>query len=105
MTPQRSFSVTAPQGALPNESEPKQERIHPKMLSINEACDYTGLGRTLICGFIKSGDLPARKAGRRTLILKADLDDWLDGLPPCAGATTNGPRPSSPTAAAVLEKV
>lgn len=49
-------------------------------LSIEEARAATGLGRTKIYQLINSGELQARKIGKRTLILKADLEAFLSGL-------------------------
>lgn len=49
-------------------------------LSINEAIDATGLGRTKLYEILKSGELPAKKLGKRTLILSADLEAFLSGL-------------------------
>lgn len=48
--------------------------------SIEEVCAATGLGRTKIYEAIGSGILPAKKWGKRTLILKADLEAFLAGL-------------------------
>jgi len=39
------------------------------------------VGRSTIYENINSGALKARKAGRRTLILRADLQAWLDSFP------------------------
>jgi hypothetical protein len=39
------------------------------------------IGRTLIYSEIASGRLKARKIGRRTVILNADLLTWLKALP------------------------
>ena len=50
-------------------------------LSILEVCAITGLGRTMISKMIKSGELTARKAGRRTLVMRTDLWIWLASLP------------------------
>ena len=50
-------------------------------LSIREVCTYTGLSRTKISGEIQVGRLPARKAGRRTLVMRSDLARWLLSLP------------------------
>jgi excisionase family DNA binding protein len=48
---------------------------------IPEVCKATGLCRTTIYAAIKSGDLLARKYGRATVILAADLDRFLSELP------------------------
>ncbi len=49
--------------------------------SIDESCAIAGVGRTYIYNAIAAGDLTARKAGRRTLILRSELEAWLTGLP------------------------
>ncbi|MHB2210682.1 helix-turn-helix transcriptional regulator [Methylobacterium sp. CM6257] len=41
----------------------------------------SGASRSLIYEQIKAGNLKARKLGRRTLILSADLQSWLAALP------------------------
>jgi excisionase family DNA binding protein len=48
--------------------------------SIDEVLGISGLGRTKIYELLKSGELPARKLGKRTLILGADLNAFLTGL-------------------------
>ena len=55
--------------------------LQPEGLSIPEACRVAGLGRTKIYQAIADGRLTARKAGKRTLILRADLDRFLKTLP------------------------
>jgi excisionase family DNA binding protein len=57
------------------------DNTFPRAYSVAEVCDASGLGRTTIYAAIKSGQLVARKAGMRTIILGADLDAWLQGLP------------------------
>ncbi len=54
--------------------------------SIDESCAIAGVGRTYIYNAIASGDLTARKAGRRTLILHSELEAWLAGLPTATAA-------------------
>lgn len=49
--------------------------------SINDAVLASGLGRDMIYGAIRDGRLKARKVGRRTLILRADLEAYLCNLP------------------------
>lgn len=49
--------------------------------SINETVASTGLGRSSIYEAIREGRLRARKVGRRTVVLAADLNDFLASLP------------------------
>jgi len=53
----------------------------PLAYSIAEACAVARTGRTSIYQAIKSGDLIARKRGRRTIVLLEDLRRWLEKLP------------------------
>ena len=54
-------------------------------LSIYEACNIARIGRTKIYEAISSGKLKARKLGKRTLVLRADLQEFLASLPDGAG--------------------
>lgn len=54
---------------------------HKIGLTIDEAVDRSGIGRTKIFEAIKLGRLTARKAGRRTIILSDELSDYLKSLP------------------------
>ena len=56
--------------------------IAPEALSIPEACIIAGIGRTALYAELSKGSIPAKKIGRRTLILRTDLLAWLRGLPP-----------------------
>jgi excisionase family DNA binding protein len=49
--------------------------------TIAEASARSGIGRTAIYELINTGQLPARKRGRRTLILAEDLRRCLQSLP------------------------
>jgi excisionase family DNA binding protein len=40
-----------------------------------------GIGRDKLYSLIRSGELPARKVGRRTLVVASDLEAFLEGLP------------------------
>jgi excisionase family DNA binding protein len=53
-------------------------------LSIAEACTVAGIGRTKIYQAITDGNLKARKCGKRTLVLRDDLRDFLAALPGAA---------------------
>jgi excisionase family DNA binding protein len=50
-------------------------------LSIAEACAMAGIGRTRLYVAIASGDLLARKFGKRRIILRSDLRRFLENLP------------------------
>ncbi len=52
--------------------------------SIEEVCKVTGFGRTKLYEAINEGLLPARKYGKRTIILRQELETFLDGLQPYA---------------------
>lgn len=49
--------------------------------TIKEFCRAYGVSRSLLYKEMAAGRLSARKAGRRTLILKEVADDWLHTLP------------------------
>lgn len=49
--------------------------------TIGEASARSGIGRTTIYKLINSGQLPARKCGRRTIIIADDLRRCLQSLP------------------------
>jgi excisionase family DNA binding protein len=49
-------------------------------LSIEEARTATGIGRTKLYAAINAGQLKARKFGKRTIILRDDLNAFLAGL-------------------------
>lgn len=52
----------------------------PLAITIPEAVRLSGCSRTALYEAMKRG-LPARKAGRRTLIMLADLEAYLASLP------------------------
>jgi len=49
-------------------------------ISIDEACAITGIGRTKFYAELQKGTLKAVKIGRRTLILKSSIEEWLNNL-------------------------
>ena len=55
-------------------------------LSILEACQVAGIGRSKIYEAIGEGSLKARKLGKRTIILRSELQRFLSALPEIASA-------------------
>lgn len=49
--------------------------------TIPEAEEASNLGRTKLYEYIGRGELVARKAGNKTLILAPDLKEFLENLP------------------------
>ena len=49
-------------------------------ISISQFCDRYDVGRSFTYNLIKSGEIEARKAGRRTLITVESGDRWFAGL-------------------------
>jgi excisionase family DNA binding protein len=49
--------------------------------SISEVCAATAIGRTKIYEAIDDGSLKARKFGKRTIVLRNELRDFLTSLP------------------------
>jgi excisionase family DNA binding protein len=60
--------------------------VPPLALGIMDAARAAGVGRSTIYENINSGALKARKAGRRTLIHREDLQAWLASFPAKAAA-------------------
>jgi excisionase family DNA binding protein len=52
----------------------------PRMaFSPDEAAELLGISPELVFDLLRTGQLKYRKAGRRTLISRVNLDDFLDG--------------------------
>lgn len=62
------------------------EKLHLERegYSIPEAAEVASISRTKIYEAIKSGNLVARKHGKRTIILRDDLRAFLAALPAVA---------------------
>jgi excisionase family DNA binding protein len=58
---------------------------------VSEAAAVAALGRSTVYAAIRRGELTARKAGRRTVVLAADLEAWLKRLPPIKPTPAPGP--------------
>ena len=50
-------------------------------IPIEEAARRAGIGRTSLYAAVSRGELPMRKAGKRSLILVEDLRAWIASLP------------------------
>ena len=63
---------------------PNTNSVERQGLSIAEACEIAGVGKTKLYQAIKERKLRARKLGTRTIILRADLQKFLASLPTAA---------------------
>ncbi|MBS3850204.1 helix-turn-helix domain-containing protein [Devosia sp. BSSL-BM10] len=52
----------------------------PSSLTIMQAARYSGLSRSYFYKLFNAGLLPRLKAGKRVLILRADLDAYLESI-------------------------
>lgn len=59
---------------------PPQTATHSVAMSIQQAMRYTGLSRSFFYKLFAQQALPRLKAGKRVLILKSDLDAYLQSL-------------------------
>jgi len=50
-------------------------------LTVDEACHTGGFGRSRFYEAVAAGQLVVRKFGKRTIVLRDDLDRFLDSLP------------------------
>lgn len=57
----------------------------PLAVDIREAQRLSNIGRTRLYDAIRDGKVEARKAGRRTLVIVASLEKFLDSLPRLGG--------------------
>jgi hypothetical protein len=63
-------------------------------LGIADVVRLSGLCRTLVYGEIRAGRLPARKCGRRTIVLRQDFEAFLQGLPSVPVTHPAGDQPA-----------
>jgi excisionase family DNA binding protein len=64
---------------LSDRAHPDHRTMQPKLtVTIEEACQLTGLGQTTIFGAIRNNELRKAKVGRRTLVWYDELRSWLD---------------------------
>jgi excisionase family DNA binding protein len=54
-------------------------------LTVNDAVRIARSSRTVLYEQMQAGKLPFRKCGRRTFIMRADLEAWLEQMPKLCG--------------------
>lgn len=89
-------NIGAVAGTIPVIDGNSQMNI-PLAYTVAEACTVARTGRTTLYDAIKSGALRAVKRGRRTLVLPADLRDWVEGFPPIEAQSGDRGRPRHET--------
>lgn len=60
-------------------------------LTIKQATEASGLSRSALYVAMRDGKLPAKKAGRRRLILASALSDFIEALPNATTGVNNDP--------------
>lgn len=60
-------------------------------VTLREATALTGIGRSSFYKLFNNGQLTPRKAGKRTLILLADLEAYIQSLPEGWPGKESGP--------------
>lgn len=63
----------------------KAEPVRSGVFSVNDFCQWAGIGRTAVYAELKAGRLTARKFGRRTIIPVSEAEKWLESLPTVSG--------------------
>lgn len=60
------------------ESRTEQKEDRSEVLTVAEVCEALKLGRTVVNSYLWNGTLPSLKIGRRRLILRDDLERFLE---------------------------
>jgi excisionase family DNA binding protein len=49
-----------------------------ELMTVDETIRLLRLGRTRVNEILRSGDLPSYKLGRRRLVRRRDIEEWLE---------------------------
>ena len=60
------------------ESQAEHQEGRAEVLTVNEVCEALKLGRTVVNSYLWDGTLPSLKIGRRRLVLRRDLHQFLE---------------------------
>jgi|tagenome__1003787_1003787.scaffolds.fasta_scaffold20972672_4 excisionase family DNA binding protein len=50
----------------------------PELMTVDETIRVLRLGRTRVNEILRSGDLPSYKLGRRRLVRRRDVEEWIE---------------------------
>ena len=67
----------------------RKDGVMQLSFSVDEAAKSTGLGRTRLYDAINDGVLRAKKFGKRTIVLRDDLEEFLSRLESYPSKNTN----------------
>ena len=59
------------------EGQGQRQEGPTEVLTVNEVCEALRLGRTVVNSYLWDGTLPSLKIGRRRLVLRSDLEQFL----------------------------
>ena len=60
------------------ETRTEHEEGNSEVLTVKEVCEALKLGRTVVNSYLWNGTLPSLKIGRRRLVLRSDLQQFLE---------------------------
>lgn len=83
---------TSAQMKVRQDPRPERTSLNRLAYSIKEVCQLAAVGRSTLYAEIGEGRLRAVKHGRRTLILTADLQDWIAKWPASRSASSTQAR-------------
>ena len=52
--------------------------MEEKLLSVDDVCEYLGIGRDTIYKWITAKNFPAYRLGRRWKFKKTEVDKWIE---------------------------